>query len=1287
LVTLHSINLTGLTASTTYHYNVMSHDALGNLTQSGDLTFTTTAAPTGSQSQVLLQLHSDASEVSGVTNGSIVTPAIAPPGFLGQVVVNGGGSVNFAPAQTGNGVYFLQCCDNLTNAYYKFTGATVGSIFNVNQGQITFYLKSRQSFAQRLASDTSYRQVFDVRDASTHLFEFNTQAVYGYLRFDYTLAGTQAYYIPSPGTEEVLFGNGITLKVTMTWDGSVAKLYLNDALVQQTPYVTPAPNWTAASNFDYGAYEYQTNGGYDSSDDIIDEFTVTELTTVTPPPTLVPTISSLQCAPASLLSNATTTCTVTLSNSTASSTAVTLFTSTSSLLTVPSSVSVAANATSATFTASTGVLVSDQTATVTATLNGSSVAATLSLVSPVTLSSLQCAAASLASNASTTCTVALSKSAAGSTVVALSKSASTLLTIPSSVSVAANATSASFTATAGTLISDQAATVTATLNGSSAATTLSLVSPVTLSSLQCAAASLTSNASTTCTVTLSKSAATSSTVALFNSAPTLLTVPSSVSVAANATTATFTASTGTVTSNQSATVTATLNGSSAAATISLVPPAAPVTVSNLQCAATSLASNASTNCTVTLSKSTTSNTVVSLSSSASSLLLVPSAVTVPANATSAAFPASTGTLASDQTATLTATLNGSSAAVTLTLVAPTAPATLSALQCGAASLASNVSTSCTVTLSKAAPAGGVTVSLSSSLPSLLTVPGTLTVPASANSAAFTASAGTISTSASAVVTVALGTTKLTAAISLQAPVPTQPWTLSCSPTVLTPGISGSCVVSMASPSNSPTTISLKPTNAAFTIANTLKIPAGATSGNAPFTTTSALTGWVILLATSGNVKQTFTFSVSTQSSAAATNLVSLSCAGHVAPGLSTVCDLRLSPSGNSQKAAISLTSTSSRLRIPETLLAEPGQTTIRFEVAADTEATGENAILEARAGDNTVRESLAVIAAGPRLLAPARVAGTPAAAVHFRVSASGGAFITAAGLPTGSVFDANIGAFDWTPSAADLGQHRISFIATDAQGSHTTKSVLVYVGSGAPVLTQLHNLAGGAVCSPGAIASISGWFLSSADTSLTDRSGRSSNLGETRVLVNGAYAPILSATGNQVEFLCPALPSQTPLEIAVETPSGQSSSLQTTMQEIAPAILTVDGSPQGQALAVHASSGELAALPSFRQSARPAQSGERISIWATGIECAASPKLWLNLGGQTVAIDSAQPVSQMAGICEIAFRIPASVAGDSVSLAIETMRSDSLLSSSNRTSVAVQPPSMESNANNSNFEE
>src|ERR1017187_356281 len=271
LVTTHTVTLTGLAASTVYHYQAIS-SAQGKAAGSGDLTFTTSAPP---GPQTLLLLHSDTSELSGATNGSIVTPAIAPPGFSGTVVVTGGGSVNFAPAQTGNGVYFLQCCGNSANAYYKFPGTAVGSIFNLNQGQISFYLKSRQSFAQRLASATSYRQVCDVQDASTDLFGFNTQAIYGYLRFSYTLAGASAYYIPPAGTEEALFGKGITLKVTMTWDGSLAKLYLNDTVINQFSYTAPTSNWSAASNFDLGAYEYATFGGYNSCDDIIDEFTVT----------------------------------------------------------------------------------------------------------------------------------------------------------------------------------------------------------------------------------------------------------------------------------------------------------------------------------------------------------------------------------------------------------------------------------------------------------------------------------------------------------------------------------------------------------------------------------------------------------------------------------------------------------------------------------------------------------------------------------------------------------------------------------------------------------------------------------------------------------------------------------------------------------------------------------------------------------------------------------------------------------------------------------------------------
>jgi hypothetical protein len=270
LVTSHSVTLTGLSASTTYHYQAMSRDSQGNLATAGGFTFTTPAAPAA-----LLQIQADASEVSGTTNGSTVTPAVAPAGFTGTVVVKGGGSVNYAAASNGNGVFFLNCCGNTSNAYYKFVGATVGNVFNVGQGQINFSLKSRYSFTQRRTTAATGRYVFDVRDGSgVHLFNFQTQVASGYLQFTYVVAGSSQYYFVPVGTEDALFGAGVTLNVTLAWNGSTVTLSLNGTPVKTTNYTPPAPNWSPASLFNLGAYEYLSYGGYSSCDDIIDEFTI-----------------------------------------------------------------------------------------------------------------------------------------------------------------------------------------------------------------------------------------------------------------------------------------------------------------------------------------------------------------------------------------------------------------------------------------------------------------------------------------------------------------------------------------------------------------------------------------------------------------------------------------------------------------------------------------------------------------------------------------------------------------------------------------------------------------------------------------------------------------------------------------------------------------------------------------------------------------------------------------------------------------------------------------------------
>src|SRR6185503_12425337 len=109
-------------------------------------------------------------------------------------------------------------------------------------------------------------------------------------------------------------------------------------------------------------------------------------------------------------------------------------------------------------------------------------------------------------------------------------------------------------------------------------------------------------------------------------------------------------------------------------------------------------------------------------------------------------------VAADQTATITASLNG--AVQTTTMLLTNGGMTVSAVQCAAASLAANTGTTCTVTISQAAPANGVVVSLAGNA-AALTLPASITIPAAATSATFAASTTPVMTDQTATITASL----------------------------------------------------------------------------------------------------------------------------------------------------------------------------------------------------------------------------------------------------------------------------------------------------------------------------------------------------------------------------------------------------------------------------------------------------------------------------------------------------------------------------------------------------
>ena len=241
-------------------------------------------------------------------------------------------------------------------------------------------------------------------------------------------------------------------------------------------------------------------------------------------------------------------------------------------------------------------------------------------------------------------------------------------------------------------------------------------------------------------------------------------VPSSVTVAAGATSATFAVSTSAVAASTTVTISATYSGVTRSASLTVTPaPPPPPTLSSLTLTPASVVGGAQNSMgKVTLSApAPTNGAVISLSTSNSGAAKVPSTVTVAAGATSATFVVSTSAVASATAITISAVYSGATRSASLTVTPPPPPpVTLSSLTLNPSSVIGGLqSSTATVTLSGPAPAGGVQVKLSSSNGSAK-VPSSLFVPAGATRATFTVNTSIVLISTSATISASYnGTTR------------------------------------------------------------------------------------------------------------------------------------------------------------------------------------------------------------------------------------------------------------------------------------------------------------------------------------------------------------------------------------------------------------------------------------------------------------------------------------------------------------------------------------------------
>jgi hypothetical protein len=433
---------------------------------------------------------------------------------------------------------------------------------------------------------------------------------------------------------------------------------------------------------------------------------------------------------------------------------------------LPFSVIVPAGATSANFTVSAGEVAATTTVTIGATLTGVTVTAPVTITnsSGPDPSTVRLNPSTVVGGQTTTGTVTLT-TAAGTGGVVVSLFSYAPVTVPPSVTVPAGQTSASFTistapVTFGTVVGVTAA-VGCVAQMASLIVTTAPADP-TPTSLVVSPSTVAGGTTAQGTVTLSAAAPAGGEVVSLSDDSTATSVPGSVTVAAGATSAAFSIATTAVSANQTATISASLNGVTTTATCTITPPATASNLASIGLSPTSVSGGNTSQGTVELTAAPSADTSVSLSSGNTSVATVPATVVVKAGSTSATFSVTSKTVTTNQTVTISASLGGVTRAATLT-VTPASGVSLASLSLNPTSVKGGDSSQGTVTLT-ASRSVDTAVSLSSSNTSGATVPASVTVKAGSKSATFSVRTDRVSTSTDVTITATQGGVAKTAVL-------------------------------------------------------------------------------------------------------------------------------------------------------------------------------------------------------------------------------------------------------------------------------------------------------------------------------------------------------------------------------------------------------------------------------------------------------------------------------------------------------------------------------------------
>ena len=441
--------------------------------------------------------------------------------------------------------------------------------------------------------------------------------------------------------------------------------------------------------------------------------------------------------------------TVTLSATQGSATTVSL-SSNNSVATVPTSVTIPAGSTSATFTVSTSPVT-----TIPLPLTGGLTWITCSVglssqafptaVYPAVVHYVTASPSSVTGGSSSTGTVYLSGTApTGGITVSLSSS-SPDAQVPSSVIVLAGNNSATFNISTSSVVASEKVNISATYNSATASCGLGIGSSVAIHTVTSSPSSVTGGTSSTGTVTFTNPAPTGGAVVTLAASNAVAQVPSSVTVQAGQTSATFAITTSGSNSTVSLSISASLNGKTVSSGFIV---GASVSVHYVTIPTSSVTGGTGSTGTVYLNGTAPAGgTVVALSSS-NAAAQVPATVTVLAGQSSAIFNITTSAVTSNTALSISVSLNNHSASYGFQVCVPNF---IGLTTTGSTTVTGGTSATITANLNGPAPTGGIFITLSSNSTDG-SVPARVLIPAGQASVTFTLTTNSVTSTKTITIT-------------------------------------------------------------------------------------------------------------------------------------------------------------------------------------------------------------------------------------------------------------------------------------------------------------------------------------------------------------------------------------------------------------------------------------------------------------------------------------------------------------------------------------------------------